>query len=558
MADKKTAVEILEEMTKMFKETNFEEWAQIQSADEYVQQHPGADNMQAFSERFGLSQENLHSIIEFLQCEPGTPESKEKLKELIDTITDHVPKGVISHAEFNEWKAMTQEATNAMQELSESWEELNQRKAEFEATKADLIAEEQKALKEKETAEQSLAKAQHNMEQTKKRIETMENKLTNPDQQLDEEQRKRIEKALLTAKTTLANQEAKLQIAQEVLDQSSTAYQNAIDVRESNDALLSQAEQDLKKKTFIDNATSLVCSLPERMEDAVKRAPILDATTLDIKELTKDVHELADKYQNRDMEYGRNKAGLMKQAEDWQLSDNRIVSWIGTKIIDKEIDRIQDHYTKTLQSEIDDLQKKFDKETSRVGGIGGFFNNIAKKFEDWAIEGARNNAMDALEKINNIERKMKFEKDRADDQALKQLKKNNPELQNKTDAEIKNSDEFKKLSGEIAKARLQGLEDKRQTAMDAFKKNYKQVHDLSQEREARYVALAKKAAELDVTVKDLRKTHDINSGFQFHQARGFAEDLKQLMDKHNQQVQSFANIKSQTAQQLMDEVERDR
>lgn len=561
---RKSSMDILNDLTKMFKETQFEEWAQIQSADEYAQQHPESNATQAFCDRFGISAENLHLIVDFLQSEPGTPEATEKLNTLLQKVEEHAPAGPVSRAQFAEWKELTQDAAQSMQDLNGSWASFNDAKKEFEKLLEERKEAEQQAAKRVEHLEAigrpRLETIRQNIEEAARDILTLEEKLTSPSLQLTQEEQDELKNSLEAAKARVAAEKERYDILNAALEEAPKDLQAAVDARELAEAQLQQAEDTLKRQTFADNATALISMLPERMSDAIKRAPVLEATTFNIKLMSQDVKELATKYQEKSQEYGRGKFLFtdITKAQELQASDNKLKRWFGDIVIDREVNRVQKHFGKELRRDVEELQKAFDKEMGRTHAIFNLGVKCRQLRDNVVMNVATFVAKMELSEVNRYEKKIMLAKEHAEAQVMREMKRDSRYAEMEPDS-IKQTDDYKKRLKEVVDARVKTYEGHKQKALDNFKSSYTHVHNIAKSREEHYKDLAQRAAKLEATRVDLQKSHDLNPAFSLDkQMTGFSHDLNQLMRHHNAQVAAFAFIENKDVQQVMDEVERDR
>ena len=540
-----TTIEFLEKFTQAFKDAKVEQWFDIEKADAYIQEHKRERKtapvleMNQFCEAFGVSKQDMHKIVDYLQCPQGSEDATKKLNGLLRNLANHMPKeGELSREAFDEWKQITKKAGEGLADLNKAWKELEKQKSDYETQKENLL----KAIDSQKEGIRRLNSIIYDAEQARKRLEQ------------DIEAQEAIKKSATATQAEKDAAEVKLETLRlqksmaealvinnkPVLESQERGVKTLEDKVRSIDKDLERTEASLRAKSFEINAVTLISAFPDKADTVLSKAAILTEKTREAQETAEEVYELADKYKDRHLEYGKHASWLIQRAEAMQQTESRLLRALGNFIIDKEIDRVQAHYEKEVNQDIKELKKAIDQEMGRGKGLLATLQRWDEKTTDWVIQSDIKDAQRALQKVNKYEKQIMDAKAHAEQQVIINLKRADPSLANKTNDAIKNTPEFKKAYAKMESIHVGDLEKKRDAQLEKFKDYYRNSQRLIRAREERQQSLMHELKALGHTVENLRGTNDISQGFKFAEQEGFEADLKTLLAHNSQQTQAFA------------------
>ena len=557
-----TPLEFWENLSNAFKDANVDKLFELEKLDDYVQEHkrakkaPQAQEMDKWCETLGVKRQDMHAIVSYMQKYHDPDLYGPEEKKLMTRLAKHQPQGQISPELASDWDKKVEEASKSLSALQAAWADANAVKANCAAAMHQCQAEidqqkEQHRNDKKEHVEliseiKELRKQSSALFDEKQKLENLTERNEEQEAKLQEYKQLHEQKV-----AEIADKEKLSNALQGLIDTQGEALDTLNEKIKNDRESLIKAETELKKKTFELNAVMLVCAFSEQAAMLPQKAAVLDSKNQEAKDIKEEVFQLAAKYRDRDLEYGNGgpiKKALLAKAEEMQFSGNSLVRGVGAFIVDKEHDRVRSVFSQSLESEINKLNKGIKQEKAVGKGLIVAIHKFQKAAMDIKIKDHIKDAKSALFKVNSIEKKIQQAKDRAEDLAIIKLKQTiaqNPQSQlaqdlaGKKENALKKTQAYKDIYIELEKSRIAGLEKQRDRYLDKFKEHYRDAQTVIHKREDRQKDLQKSLVQIQGTIKVLKESGHVKSGFEFKQADSFEKDLQKLLNKNARDLHSF-------------------
>lgn len=559
-SERPVPLETLNKMIETLSKIPGSEWTRIDATPAYKDQT--TDDRKFLKERaaeLGIRPAQLKTIAHYLSLDPTSKDPeviearKKEFNKVIGVLKNHVPEAREGQSAMDKkvletWQTTTAQAKDALESLEAEWTAMQKAKQDFEGAY-------QKTCESLEATKAKLDEYQEIVAQNNRLKDELTEKAKTGGAALSDKELGQLRRA--TSSLELFDK-----LYQDTLQQYARIEQKANTQKQE----LDQQEQLLAKKKFEYTTAVLVAALPEKEERITgPRLAVLDSAIQDTKELTEEVQQQTNKYRVAIRDYAEYKQDIDQQ----RAAMGRLKGWfhdnlqaLGDKIFGtSDFTRYQHENATVMKNSLDNLYSQLFQEAYKLETYGSKTSNVT-------IEDETRSAMQALAKVNSLEKQIQKEQARLQEHGMttRDMRRHNAQLQTlevqirqelrKTDPgrkytteEIRETTQYKEAAAKLTSAKLEKLQAARAQQMEAFKQHYTNAREGMKIREQRHQEFAQALKDLEQQIGDMREAGELSQGRQFDTR--FADDLNMLLASQAS-TQTLAQIHSAEGIQLED------
>lgn len=525
-------LEVLNKLVKSLSEIKGSEWTEL--ATNGAERGPASPKV--LNERaaeLGIKPKQLQNIINYLSIDPQSTDPevvaarKSAFRKVITALKNNVPTPQegqkMDQSVLDTWKSLTDKAAVSMEALENEWNSMIESKKTFDAAYVK--------------AQEAYEKDKQRLEELKAELEGLE-KFEAGLRAKSRPQEEGQEYTPLSKKDNMALRDATEQIktlkgmisdAEKQFNRTKTSFEA---VQEE----LRDRENALAQKKFELNAATMIASLPAKEKQITgARLAVLEDVIEQTEELTQDVRDQKESYIIAIQDFKDFQKDLAAERESMGVIQGLIYDLktaIGHMFGVSELTQYQDSNADKVQAELTKIAEKIKEQKAAL-------DKKDQSTSQKAIKKETQKALKALKKINELNKKIKTEQDKAI--SPKELKRKEQELllvvkQQKraedptkqyTDDEIRRSDEYRAAHAQLKSAAMERLLAQKDAALRDFETHFGNARQAIQAREAVYKTYTQTLESVQQQMGNMYAMGELSDSKKFDLS--FSDDLQKLL-----------------------------